>query len=331
MDIDQVISQYFKNENIASQYIRNRLLGNYDQAPPQTVNRFIEEFPTDLLQQLIRNLNDKHIFWNACFKLYQGWRSSKNANQESIRGLTELVTLIYQINKSEPEILASEKERWKHELKSTKHTIQLCETDDENLIFIQYLNMIHLFDVWSDNRWLNLCSEILNSNDNVGIVQYDILLIVFQHLKWDRKLTGNLFEWTLKKRNLPSNFFNQYFFQRLCGCGNRKSNESLENQKNCQMDFIKDILFAQRKFFNEHSNDKTKIIKLGNLLGDAIDMLHWKSFECLNNENIKLLRLEIDKLQTPPSSDEKTIITTEAKSPPNYMSSRYSATTLAAA
>ncbi|MYB33891.1 MAG: hypothetical protein F4X92_01945 [Gammaproteobacteria bacterium] len=171
---------------------------------------------------------------------------------------------------------------------------------------------------------MKLFLEIVHDNDNRGIVQYDIVLLTVQHLRWNAKHTADFFQWALKNDNLPSNFFNQYFFYRLCGCGNRKSSQDMEHQKHCQMDFVNHILRAQRWFFNSHYDDEIKVRKLGELLHEATEMLNWTSFACIDEEDMELLCQEIEKLRNPPKAGQ-VLIVPEGGTPPNYMSQDYPA------
>ena len=116
MDDQQIIQQFFKDENTAVSYVSNRLLGNFDKAPPPISDRFIEEFPTDLLQRLVDDLEDKTIFWNACFRLFKEWRNPDKADHNRAKGLCELTYLIRQFNRHREEVFGEEKERWQEEL-----------------------------------------------------------------------------------------------------------------------------------------------------------------------------------------------------------------------
>lgn len=110
MNEEQVIGDFFQSEEQASGYVRNRLLGNFDKAPPQISDRFIEEFPSDLLQRLLLVLekNEKSkIFCDICLRLFKEWIDPEQATPESSQGLSELVRMVRQIDRYHGELFGN--------------------------------------------------------------------------------------------------------------------------------------------------------------------------------------------------------------------------------
>ena len=331
MDEQQVIRQFFKDETTAISYVRSRLLGNFDEAPPPTSDRFIEEFSTDLLQYLVDNLEDKIIFWNACFRLFKEWRDPEKADQNSARGLCELTYMIRQFNHYHEEMFNKEKDRWREEL-GDRNLGEIPYTDQEkNLVYAQNLSLVHIWDLWSDGRWLRLYENILGSSGVNNEAQFELMLIVTQHLKWDVIKTKQLFQWTLRQDNLPETFYNRYFFHRLCLCGNRMSGTDTEEQKKCQDMLAGDILKTQDQLSCSLPNEQKET--LGRALLEASELFDLKSFKCLNKRRRALLKKELAKLASPPSEGETNMLKSGAKTSLRleYMSADYPANTQLAA
>lgn len=322
MTEQQIIREFFQDEETAISYVRNRFLGNFDKAPPPTSDRFIEEFPADFLQHLIGDLEDKTVFWNACFRLFREWRDPEKADQECAKGLGELTYMIRQINHHHADMFSEEKDRWQQALHPQSLAETLYNIEEKDLVYTQNLSLVHIWNLWPDVQWLNLYENILKSADTNNEAQYEIMLIVIQHLKWDATQTRKLFEWTLSRDNLPETFYNQYFFHRLCLCGNRMNDTDIEKQKTCQTKLVDDILKAQKQFFDSY--DKQQIKTLGKLLFEASELFDLKSFNCLDERRRALLKREIEKLIQPPSDGETSMF--KSGSDQGYMVTDYSRT-----
>lgn len=322
MDEQQIIQQFFKDETTAMSYIHNRLLGNFDKAPPPISDRFIEEFPTDLLQRLVNDLEDTTIFWNACFQLFKDWRNPDKADQNRAKGLCELTYMIRQFNHHHKEVFGEEKERWQEEL----NTHNLGETpyavQEQNLVYTQNLSLVHIWNLWPDERWIRLYENILRSDAN-NEAQFEIILIVTQHLKWDVAKTIRLFQWTLDRENLPATFYNQYFLHRLCICGNSMTKTDVEDQKRCQRELVDDILKTQGQLFYNLPDEKK--VPLGKALREASELFDLKSFKCLDEEKRSLLGRELAKLIQPPTEKETNMRKTDSTtlSGVEYMNNNY--------
>jgi len=327
MNEEQVIGDFFQNENMALEYVRNRLLGNFEKAPPQISDRFIEEFPADFLQRLILALEKKEkgeTFWNVCLQLFQEWRDPEQANPESSKGLSELVRMILQIDRHHEELFRSARENWHQELNHPQLKEGLYDTHEKNLVHAQNLSLVNAWGLWPDRdmRWSMLYENILCSDNPDDEAQYEIMLIVTQRLTWDIDKTRKLFEWTMNRNNLPGTFYSQYMFHCLCGCGNHKTETDIAEQRRCQTKLVKNVLKAQQPFLFRF-NDREKTRKLGESLSEASKIFRWKSFKCLDEKRLELLDQEINKLVHPPSPQE-TSLTRTGCSTTEYMSSKYS-------
>ncbi len=334
MDEQQIIQQFFKDETTAVLYVRNRLLGNFDEAPPPISDRFIEEFPTDILQRLVNDLDDKTIFWNACFQLFKEWRDPDRADHTRAKGLCELTYLIRQFNHHHEEVFGKEKDRWQEELNAQN----LGETpyaqyaeQEKNLVYAQNLSLVHIWNLWSDERWIRLYENILGSSGENNEAQFELMLIVTQHLKWDAGKTMQLFQWTLDRGNLPNTFYNQYFLHRLRLCGNRMTETDIEEQKRCQRELVDDILRTQGQFFYSLPSNKKE--PLGRALLEASELFDLKSFKCLDERKRSLLGREIAKLIQPPYDKETNMFKTDptTSSGVQYMKNHYAGATPQAA
>lgn len=326
MDEHQVIQKFFRNETSAMSYIRSRLLGKFEEAPPATSDRFIEEFSTDLLRHLVDHLEDKTIFWNACFRLFKEWRDPKKANKDRATSLRELIYMIHRFDHDHKEIFSREKERWLEELDAWDLGETPYPEKEKNLVYVQNVSLVHAWDLWPDERWERLYKNIVGSRDVNNEAQFELMLIVTQRLKWDAAKTMLLFQWTLNQSNLPETFYSRYFFHRLCLCGNSITKTAIEEQTRCQNELVDDILKTQGKFFYHAKNlPKGKKVKLGKALLEASELFDLKSFKCLGERRRSLLNREIAKLIQPPSEDETNILkpTTSASSGDGYMTSNY--------
>ena len=303
MDEQQVIRKFFKDETAAMAYIQSRLLGNFEEAPPPTSDRFIEEFPTDLLQHLVENLEDKSIFWNACFRLFKEWRNPKKADKKRATSLRELIYMIRQFDHYHKEMFTEEKVRWRGELDAWDVGESPYPEQEKNQVYVQNLSLVHIWEQWPEDRWARLYENIVGSRGVNNEAQFELMLIVTQHLKWDSAKTMQLFQWTLNRSNLPETFYNQYFFHRLCLCGNRMTNAAIEEQERCQRELVDDILKTEGLlFYHRIPNDKR--MSLGEALLEASELFDLKSFKCLDERRRSLLNRELAKLTQPPSEDE---------------------------
>ena len=323
MDEQQIIRHFFKDEDSAISYIQNRLLGNFDEAPPPTSDRFIEEYTTDILQHLVNELKDKTIFWNACFRLFREWRAPEKADQDRATGLGELTYMIRQFNQHPEEIFGEERDRWQKELnpQNLRETPYIAQ--EENLVYTQNLSLVHIWDLWPDARWLRLYENILEASDVNNEAQFELMLIASQHVDWDETKTRQLFQWALDRDNLPETFYNQYFFHRLCGCGNNMIDTSTKEQKICQSKLVDDILKIQGQFF--YNLPKEQKGSLGKALLEASELFDLKSFKCLDEGKRALLKRELDKLAQPPSEGETSMLKTGTTTPSTdrYMNAHY--------
>ena len=328
MDEQQVIRKFFKDEDAAMSYIQSRLLGNFEEAPPPTSNRFIEEFPTDFFQHLVDYLEDKTIFWNACFKLFKAWREPTKADKNRAISLRELIYMIRQFDQYHKELFDEEKKRWRKELDTWDLGESPYTDQEKNLVYVQNLSLVHFWQLWPDDRWERLYENIVGASGVNNEAQFELMLIVAQNLKWDAAKTMQLFQWTLDGRNLPATFYNQYFFHRLCLCGNSMTNTTIEEQKRCQRDLVDDILKTQGKFFYHNLNNDDRMA-LGNALLEASELFNLKSFKCLDERKRSLLNRELAKLIQPPSQDETNMLkpTATASSGSGYMKKLYAGNT----
>ncbi len=323
MDEQQIIRHFFKDEDSAISYIQNRLLGNFDDAPPPTGDRFIEEYATDILQHLVYDLEDKSIFWNACFRLFKEWRDPEKADQEHATGLSELAYLIRQINQNNEKVFSEERYRWQKELDPQNLRVIPYVTQEANLVYTQNLSLVHIWSLWPNDRWLRLYENILKASEVNNEAQFELMLITIQHMKWDVMKTRQLFRWALDRDNLPKTFYNQYIFHRLCECGNSMTDTSTKEQKICQSKLVGDILITHDQLF--YSLPKEQKEALGKALLEASELLDLKSFKCLDKGKRALLKRELDKLVQPPSEGETCMIksNTEASSEHRFMKADY--------
>ncbi len=326
MNEQQIIRQFFQNEGSAISYIRNRLLGNFDKAPPLISDRFVEEFPTDVLQHLIlsNDLEDKSVFWDACFHLFQEWCDPQKANENSAAGLSELVYMIRQLSRHHEDIFREEKERWEEELKNFEPLrVNTYKEQEQNVVYTQNLSLVHLWDLWPDIKWSELYKHILEANDADNDAQFELMLMTVQHLDWDATKTRQLFQWILARDNLPKTFYNEYFFNRLYLCGPQTNDTDTEKQKDCQIKLVNDILITCGCLSETLTHDQTKT--LGEALLEASELFDLKSFKCLDERKRSLLKRELEKLAYPPSAEEVSIhkSSTGNSTRRNYMSNQY--------
>ena len=326
MNKEQIIRQFFQNEDDAISYVRNRLLGDFDKAPPPTSDRFIEEFPTDVLQHLVlsSDLEDKTVFWDACFNLFKEWRDPGKADQDSTTGLGELVYMIRQFSRHHEEKFSEEKNRWQEELKNPEPLrVDTYIEQEKNMVYSQNLSLVHIWNLWPKTEWLKLYENILKASKVNNEAQFELMLIAAQHLDWDATKTRQLFQWTLTQDNLPKTFYNEYFFRRLHLCGNHLNNTDIEEQKNCQTRLVDDILKTHGCLFETLPREQKKA--LGKALLEASELFDLKSFKFLDERKRFLLERELDDLTQPPSENEVSIhkFRTETSTGSKYMSNQY--------
>ncbi len=199
--------------------------------------------------------------------------------------------MIRQINHSSPDILEKEKSRWKQALNPQGMRVALYDLEEKNRVYVQGLSLVHIWNLWPDAKWTELYENILESDSPDSETQYEIMLIVIQHLPQDDTSMVRLFRWTMSRGNLPKNFYNEYFLHRLCMCGNRRTDTDMEQQKACQGKLIDDILKARISYFRNGDKDKTKL--LGKYLSDASELFDLKSFNCLDASRLELFRAEL--------------------------------------
>ena len=326
MNKEQIIRKFFQNEDDAISYVRNRLLGDFDKAPPPTSDRFIEEFPTDVLQHLMlsKDLEDKAVFWNACFHLFKEWRDPRKADGNSAAGLSELVYMIRQFSRHHEEKFSEEKERWQEELKNPEHLrVDTYIEQEKNMVYTQNLSLVHIWNLWPKTEWLKLYENILKASEVNNEAQFELMLIAAQHLDWDATKTRQLFQWTLARDHLPKTFYNEFFFHRLYLCRNHLNNTDIEEQKNCQTRLVDDILKTHGCLFETLPREQKKA--LGQALLEASKLFDLKSFKCLDERKRFLLERELDDLTQPPSENEVSIhkFRTETSTGSKYMSNQY--------
>lgn len=323
MDEQRVIWQFFKDETTAVSYIRNRLLGNFEKAPPPISDRFIEEFPTDILQRLADDLEDTTIFWNACFRLFKEWRDPDKADDNRAKGLCELIYMIRQFTHHHKEAFGEENVRWQEELNARNLGETPYAEQEKNLVYAQNVSLVHIWNLWSDERWTRLYENIVRTSGENNEAQFELMLIVTQHLKWDAGKTMQLFQWALDRGNLPDTFYNQYFLHRLRLCGNGMTETDIEEQKRCQKEFVNDLLKTQGQLFYNLPRGKKMI--LGKALREASELFDLKNFKCLDEGKRSLLNRELAKLIQPPSEKETNMSKTDSTTPSGveYMNNNY--------
>ena len=283
MNKEQIIEKFFQNKRDAIAYVRNRLLSKFDKAPPPANDRFIEEFPTDVLQRLALSdaLVDKAIFWDACFDLFQEWRDPQKADKNSAAGLSELVYMIRQFSRYHKDIFKEEKKRWEEELKKPE-PLQVCtySEPEKNAAYTQNLSLVHIWGLWPPNKWSELYEHILRTESLNHDTQFEVMLITAQHVDWNATKIREFFEWTLAHQDhLPAAFYNEYFFNRLYLCDPRKDcQKKLVNETLKACVWLSEILTREQK--------KT----LGKALLEASQLFDLKSFKCLDEEKRSLLK-----------------------------------------
>ena len=292
------------------------------------VDRFIEEYTTDLLQHLVDNLEDKSVFWNACFRLFKEWRDPEKADRESAAGMSELSYMIRQFNQHPEGISGQEKDRWQEELAPDHLSERPYIEQEKNTVYVQNLTLVHLWNIWPVDRWTKLYENILGSSDVNNEAQFELVSIVTQHLDWDTAQTRQLFQWAVDQDNLPDTFYKQYFFHRLCLCGNSMTDISIDEQRRCQRQFVDDILKTQGQLFYTLAYEKKK--PLGKSLLEATKLFDLKSFKCLDERRRGLLERELFKLTKPPSETETSMLKTGTTTPSShgYMVANYAGDTL---
>ena len=323
MDEQQIIQQFFKDETTAVSYIRNRLLSNFDEAPPPISDRFIEEFPTDFLQRLVDDLEDTTIFWNACFRLFKEWRDPDKADENRAKGLCELIYMIRQFTHHHEGVFEEEKERWQEELNARNLGETPYAKQEKNLVYVKNVSLVHIWNLWSDERWTKLYENIVRTSGENNEAQFELMLIVTQHLKWDAGKTVQLFQWAMDRANLPNTFYNQYFLHRLRLCGNRMTETDIEEQKRCQRELVNDLLKTQGQLF--YNLPREKKMRLGKALREASELFDLKSFKCLDERKRSFLDRELAKLIQPPSEKETNMRKTDSMTPSGveYMNNNY--------
>ena len=318
MNNEQIIGKFFQNKQDAIAYVRSRLLGNFHEAPPPPSDRFIEEFPTDVLQHLVLSddLVDKAIFWDACFDLFQEWSDPRKADGNNASGLSELIYMIRQFSHYHEDIFKEEKKRWEEELKKTEPLqIHTCSEPEKNMVYTQNLSLVHIWDLWKQAEWSELYEHILATKSVNHDTQFELMLITAQKLDWNETKIRGFFEWTLAHQDhVPATFYNEYFFNRLYLCGSRKDcQEKLVDDTLKACGWLSEILTCEQK--------KT----LGKALLEASQLFDLKSFKCLGKIKRSLLKDELGKLANPPSEEEVNIYKpiTETPDRNNYMSNQY--------
>jgi hypothetical protein len=310
LSVENIIHTHFNEQKQADKYVLNRLQHQFDKAPPTLVHRHMEQYATDILEQISVKIEDKKRISIACLEaLKKLSKPQKSYSLKNLIALSELSYFVLQLAKNNPNAYfnAEQKKEWAKELSNLNLEEETISTNkDKNNRLKNLIEVVYIFEILLSVKlsfnWDNLRNKICEFHENADEYILELLFMACQYTtNWNQESMSILLEWSTEQKKLPNNFYEQFFLNYLLKC----KRETSEANKTKQNDFITHILTSSR-FFN--TLDKQKKTILCESLLKASRLFESKSFKILNDERIKYLENTLEKWKK--STQEKVHIET---------------------
>ena len=279
MTISSIIEKYFSDEQQAYAYIRNRLLANYELAPPaippEGSGRQLEAYRTDALIDIAFKVEDKQIFWSACLRLFKQWRVFDRVEEDIAKAMYYLTSVIAKLS-SRDQLPSEYREALQDSLKASELPATLPSTESAQSVYADLVSLVELWDLWSPQRWQELYNVLIQESSPDSEQQCSLMLIVVKRIDWNDSKTKTFFRWATKAQRCPEHLLRQYVYLRLVAMGvNGAEGASAEQIKLRQEFFMRQLPDAV--------NFATKELKIDRdiwlvTLQDMVNLLKTPSF-----------------------------------------------------
>ena len=245
MTINSIIEKYFSDKQQAYDYIRNRLLANYELAPPaipsEGSGRQLEAYRTDALIDIAFEIEDKQIFWSACLQLFQEWRDFNQAEADTAKAMYYLTYIIAELDDRDQ--LSNEyREALQGSLNASELSATLPSTDPAQSLYADLVSLVKLWDLWPPQRWQELYATLIEEGNPNSEQQRSLMLIVVKRIDWNDSKTKTFFRWATKAQRCPEHLLRQYVYLRLVAMGvNGAEGASAEQIKSRQDFFMRQL------------------------------------------------------------------------------------------
>ena len=279
MTISSIIEKYFSDEQQAYAYIRNRLLANYELAPPaiplEGSGRQLEAYRTDALIDIAFEIENKHIFWSACLRLFQEWCDLNQAEADIAKAMYYLTYIIAELD-DRNQLPSEYRDYLQDSLNASELPATLPRTDPAQSVYADLVSLAELWDLWSPQQWQELYAALIEEGNPDSEQQCSLMLIVVKLIDWNDSKTKTFFRWATKAQHCPEHLLRQYVYLRLVAMGvNGAEGASAEQIKLRQEFFMRQLPDAV--------NFATKELKIDRdiwlvTLQDMVNLLKTPSF-----------------------------------------------------
>ena len=294
MIISSIIEKYFSDKQQAYDYIRNRLLANYELAPPaippEGSGRQLEAYRTDALIDIAFEIEDKQIFWSACSRLFQEWCHFDQAEADIAKAMYYLTYIIAELDDRDQ--LSNEyREALQDSLKASELPATLPSTESAQSVYADLVSLVELWDLWSPQRWQELYNVLIQESSPDSEQQCSLMLIVVKRIDWNDSKTKTFFRWATKAQHCPEHLLRQYVYLRLVAMGVNGPEGASPKQAEARQDFIEKQLPEAVSFATKELEVDREVWSA--TLQDMINLLKTPSFAFEPKISNKARSLEI--------------------------------------
>ena len=307
MTTDSLIAKYFCDEQRAQSYVSNRLLGNYEQAPPaippEGSGLQLEPYRTDTLIDVALNLEDKSIFWSACLASFEQWRDLEAASENKATAMYHLVYMLTELSKR-----SDLPENFKTSFRATLNARVLKPSLPSDVAAAsQYASLVALADLWQlwdSTSWQQLFDELRTKGSADSERQCALMLTASKNIDWNEDKTKNFVCWAAGAERCPGNLIRKYYALRLRTGGINDKNGATEEQVHFRQNFCGRFLLGAYEARESIRSSETKIQRWSFTLKDLAKFFDTPSFDVGNIKSSYLRELTaegIKKIQLEPT------------------------------
>ena len=282
MTTDSLINKYFCDEERAQSYVSNRLLGNYEQAPPaippEGSGLQLEPYRTDALIDVALNLEDKSIFWSACLASFEQWRDLDTADEASAAAMYHLVYMITELSERD-ELPADFEASFQSILGAGELKLRLPTSVAAISVYTSLVTLVDLWQLWGSTNWQYLFDELRTKGSADSERQCALMLTVSKNIDWNEDKTKDFVYWAAGAERCPGNLIRKYYALRLRAGGINGKNGATEGQILFRKDFFKQFLKGIHYAHVSISYDKTKLQRWTFTLKDISQFFKTQSFD----------------------------------------------------
>ena len=307
MTTDSLIAEYCCDEQRAQSYVSNRLLGNYELAPPaippEGSGLQLEPYRTDALIDVALNLEDKSIFWSACLAVFERWRDLDTADEAKATAMYHLVYMLTELSERS-ELPADFKASFQSILAAGELKPGLPTSVAAISVYTSLVTLVDLWQLWNSTSWQQLFDELRTKGSADSERQCALMLTASKNIDWNEDKTKDFVYWAAGAERCPGNLMRKYYALRLRTGGINDKNGATEEQVHFRQNFCSRFLLGAYEARESIRSSETKIQRWSFTLKDLAKFFDTPSFDVGNIKSSYLRELTaegIKKIQLEPT------------------------------